>query len=77
MNLVTRLRAAFPHLPLIKLSLHGDPIVAATIRSAGAAGFVLKRCAAMDLIPAVTEVLAGGVYVSPSVQSAEQGQTKR
>ena len=67
MNLVTRLKGDFPRLPLIVLSVHDDPIVADEIRSAGAAGFVLKRSAAMELIPAVHEVLAGGVYVSPSV----------
>jgi DNA-binding NarL/FixJ family response regulator len=36
--------------------------------SAGVAGFVLKRAAATDLIPAVKEVLRGGIYVCPALQ---------
>jgi len=32
-------------------------------------GFVLKRSAATDLIPAIQEVLSGRVYVSPGVQA--------
>ena len=31
------------------------------------AGFVLKRAAATDLIPAVKEVLQGGTYVCPAL----------
>jgi DNA-binding NarL/FixJ family response regulator len=77
MNLATRLKSDYPDLPLIVLSVHDDPLVAAAIRSAGAAGFVLKRSAALDLLPAVRQVMAGGVYVSPSVQSTEPGPTKR
>lgn len=73
MNLVKRLKDEFPELPLIVLCVHDDPVVAAEIRSAGAAGFVLKRSAAMDLIPAVHEVLAGGVYVSASVRWPSRG----
>jgi DNA-binding NarL/FixJ family response regulator len=36
---------------------------------AGANGFVLKRSAANDMIPAVWEVLQGRTYVSPSVEA--------
>src|SRR5262249_21113208 len=36
--------------------------------SAGVAGFVLKRSAATDLVPAVKEVLGGGTYVCPALQ---------
>jgi DNA-binding NarL/FixJ family response regulator len=71
LNLVTRLKSDFPGLPLIVLSVDDDPVGAAAVRSAGGAGFVLKRSAATDLIPAVHEVLAGGSFVSPSVKSAE------
>ena len=72
MNLVIRLRERFPLLPVIVLSVHDDPVVVVAIRSAGAAGFVLKRSAAMELIPAVQEVLAGGVYCSPAVRYENQ-----
>jgi DNA-binding NarL/FixJ family response regulator len=43
----------------------------------GIAGFVLKRAVAMDMIPAVAEVLRGGVYVSPSLQTPPPGSVKQ
>ena len=67
-NIARQLMEHFPGLRLIALSVHDEPTVAARIRSAGVAGFVLKRTAATDLIPAVEAVLAGGAFVSPSVR---------
>jgi DNA-binding NarL/FixJ family response regulator len=66
-NIARRLVERYPALRLIILSVHDEPSVASQIRNAGAAGFVLKRAAATDLVPAVREVLGGGVYVSPAV----------
>jgi DNA-binding NarL/FixJ family response regulator len=56
-----------PHLRLIVLSAHDGGTVATLIRNTGAAGFVLKRTTATDLLPAIQEVLRGGPYVSPSL----------
>ena len=69
MNLARRLKHHDPELRFIILSVHDDPIVVAEVRSAGAAGFVLKRSAGSDLLPAVREVMAGGMYVSPAVRA--------
>src|SRR4051794_5649520 len=66
-NIARQLMARFPGLRLIALSVHDEPTVAAQIRDAGVAGFVLKRTAATDLIPAVEAVLGGGSFVSPAV----------
>jgi DNA-binding NarL/FixJ family response regulator len=54
-------------LRLIVLSVHDGPTTVGPIQSAGVAGFVLKRSAATDLIPAVREVLRGGTYVCPAL----------
>ncbi len=70
-NIVRQLMARFPRLCLIALSVHDEPVVAAQMRDAGVAGFVLKRTAAMDLIPAVEAVLGGGSFVSPAVSELE------
>jgi DNA-binding NarL/FixJ family response regulator len=67
-NLARRLKRHFPDLRLIVLSVHDDPIVVAEVRSAGALGFVLKRSVGSELLPAVREVMAGGMYVSPAVK---------
>jgi DNA-binding NarL/FixJ family response regulator len=55
-------------LRVIVLSVHDEPTVVRQMLSAGVSGFVLKRSAATDLIPAVKEVLRGQVYVSAAVQ---------
>jgi DNA-binding NarL/FixJ family response regulator len=67
-DIVRRLMGRYPGLRLIVLSVHDEPTVVCQMLSAGVAGFVLKRTAATDLIPAVKEVLRGQVYVSAAVQ---------
>jgi len=67
-NVARRLMGRHPDRRLIVLSVHDEPTVVAQMLSAGVAGFVLKRSAATDLIPAVKEVLGGGTYVCPALQ---------
>jgi DNA-binding NarL/FixJ family response regulator len=62
-NIARRLIGRHPDLRLIVLSVHDEPTVVSQMLSAGVAGFVLKRAAATDLIPAVKEVLGGGTYI--------------
>jgi DNA-binding NarL/FixJ family response regulator len=67
-NIARRLMGSRPCLRLIVMSVHDEPTVAAQMKNAGVSGFVLKRTAATDLVPAVHEVLRGGVYTSAAVQ---------
>jgi DNA-binding NarL/FixJ family response regulator len=53
---------------IIALSIHDEAATARQSLAAGAMGFVLKRSAATDLIPAVHEVFHGHTYTSPGVQ---------
>jgi DNA-binding NarL/FixJ family response regulator len=69
-NIVRQLMGRFPRLRLIALSVHDEPSIAAEMREAGVAGFVLKRTAAADLIPAVEAVLGGGSFISPAVSES-------
>ena len=66
-DVARQLMGRFPGLRLIALSVHDEPTVAARMRDAAVAGFVLKRTAAADLVPAVKAVLGGGSFVSPGV----------
>ncbi len=54
-------------LKAIILSVHDEPSVAMECLAAGAKGFVLKRTASTDLLPAVKAVLGGGTYISFAV----------
>lgn len=64
-NIARHMKKLFPDLKLIVLSLHDELTVLREVMAAGAEGFVLKRSAATDLIPAVHAVVAGRHYVSP------------
>lgn len=63
-NIVRRLHKAFPDIRLIILSVHDEVAAISECIEAGAAGFVLKRTAVDDLVPAIQAVLRGDGYVS-------------
>jgi DNA-binding NarL/FixJ family response regulator len=67
-NIARRLLVRHPALRLVVLSVHDEPTVVGQMLSAGVAGFVLKRAAAKDLVPAVQEVLRGGTFVCQGLQ---------
>ena len=70
-NVLRHLRLKAPSHPakVIVLSIHDEAEAVREAFAAGAMGFVLKRAAARDLIPAVSEVLRDRRYVSPGVQA--------
>lgn len=67
-NIARRIMKHNPETKIIILSVHDEQTAVEDCLSAGATGFVLKRTASNDLIPAVWEVLKGRTYVSPSVE---------
>lgn len=66
-NVARRLKRSSPDLRFIVVSVHDESTVVREIMDAGASGYVLKRTAAIDLIPAVHAVRQGARYVSPSL----------
>jgi len=58
-------------LPLVKLvylTMYTDPELALEAFDRGAAGYLLKTCAASELVTAVRDVLKGKSYLSPSLK---------
>ncbi|MFQ5960680.1 MAG: response regulator transcription factor [Candidatus Methylomirabilales bacterium] len=76
-NVARRLKTRYPELKLIILSVHDEPTVVKETLATGALGFVLKRSAATDLIPAVEEVRQGRTYVSPATKPPSTPQEPR
>ena len=74
-NVARLLHRLNPELRFIVLSVHDEKTVVDECLSAGASGFVLKRTAVTDLIPAVEAVLKGGTYVSPSIEQDNNNET--
>ena len=64
-NVVRTLCSRYPALRVVVLSVHDERIAVSQALGAGAAAFVLKRTAVVDLTAAVDAVLRGAAYVSP------------
>ncbi|MBK9305509.1 MAG: response regulator transcription factor [Nitrospira sp.] len=60
-----QLRRLVPASKLLFLSMHGDATYVTEAFRAGAAGYVLKRSTATELLQAIRAVLRGQLYVSP------------
>jgi len=60
-----RLRRLLPETRIVFLTMHDDPAYVTEAFRAGAAGYVLKRSAASELVHAVHEVMNGRSYVTP------------
>lgn len=57
-----------PRIKLVYLTMNTDPEVALEAFARGAAGYLLKTCAASELVTAVREVLRGKTYLSRSLK---------
>jgi len=62
-----RLRAKYPEVKVVLLSVHGDPPFIQSAISLGADGYVLKDGRAAEVITAIRAVIKGGSYFSPVV----------
>lgn len=69
LDLVKDLRAFLPKMPVLVLSMHDETIYAERTLRAGARGYVMKQEATENIIAAVRRLLAGGFYVSESMNA--------
>jgi DNA-binding NarL/FixJ family response regulator len=65
-----RLKAAMPEVKVIALTAREERSYIELIMSAGASGYVLKRSASDDLVRAIRAIVAGGVYLDPSMAAS-------
>ncbi len=64
-NIAQELKKNFPKIKVIILSMYDEKSVVDDMMASGIEGFVLKRRAVIDLIPAIREVRRGLKYISP------------
>jgi two-component system invasion response regulator UvrY len=69
-DLLRELRVSNPRLPILVLSMYAENDYARRVLKAGAAGYLSKDAAPVDLTNAARKILRGGRYVSPAL--AEQ-----
>lgn len=60
-------RAQYPDVQVLALTMHEDETYVFQLLRAGAAGYVLKRAAAQDLVQAVRAAARGEAFLYPSV----------
>jgi DNA-binding NarL/FixJ family response regulator len=59
---------AYPDMPILLLTSHGDRHLVRQALNAGIRGYVLKLSAADELIPAVHGALRGETWISPALR---------
>ena len=69
-DLIKRIVAAHPKVPVLVLTMHADPHIARRALEAGALGYLTKDASPELLVDAVHHVLAGRSYVDPSLSGA-------
>jgi DNA-binding NarL/FixJ family response regulator len=68
-----RLRRECPQVKVLALTVHEDRGYIRQLLAAGAAGYVLKRAAAEELVHAIRVVASGGTYLDPAVATKVVG----
>ena len=66
-ELIKNIRAEFPRLPILVLSMHDESLYAVRALRAGADGYVMKHEAMANVIQAIREVFDGRPYLSPAM----------
>jgi DNA-binding NarL/FixJ family response regulator len=68
-ELIKNLRAEFPKLPILVLSMHDESLYALRALRAGAQGYVMKQEALEKVIGAIRDVFAGRPYLSSDMSA--------
>ena len=66
-DLIARVKAHQPDLPILVFSMHNEPLVATRMLRAGASGYITKDCEPDILLAAVRKVAAHGKYIDPGI----------
>jgi DNA-binding NarL/FixJ family response regulator len=72
-EVTAKLREANPGRKVVALTVHEDRGYLRLMLEAGAAGYVLKRSAADDLVRAIKAVADGGTYIDPALAGTVVG----
>jgi DNA-binding NarL/FixJ family response regulator len=67
-----QLRRDQPSIPIVFLTIREDPAFVAEAQKLGVSGYVVKRSAASDLMPAMRTVLLGGSFISADLRNSDR-----
>ena len=74
LDLLKDIKALWPQLPVLMLSMHDEMLYAERMLRAGARGYVSKQASADCILKAIRRVLSGQIYVSEEVSGRILGQ---
>ncbi len=66
LDLIKDIRARWPSLPMLVVSMHEESFYAEQALRAGARGYITKQQATHDILTAIRTVLRGELYLNPS-----------
>jgi DNA-binding NarL/FixJ family response regulator len=66
-DLIAEIKVHHGNLPILVLSMHNEPQVAARMLKAGASGYITKDCEPEVLLDAIRTVAAHGNYIDPVI----------
>lgn len=69
LELIKQVRARWPTLPILVLSMHNEELFAERVLRAGARGYIMKQEATRSVLTAIRKVLGGDVYLSAELQA--------
>jgi DNA-binding NarL/FixJ family response regulator len=69
LELIKDIRAGWPKLAVLVVSMHDESLYAERVIRAGARGYITKQEATRNILVAVRRVLAGGIYLNESAAS--------
>lgn len=67
LSLIGQIKAKYPKIPVLILSMHNELTYALRSIQAGARGYLMKKCASREIIIALHKILNNGIYVSEAV----------
>lgn len=67
LELIRNIKAQFPALPILVVSVHDETVYAEIAFRAGALGYLMKQEALEKIVTAIRRVLTGSVYVSDAL----------
>jgi len=69
MEATRQITREFGNVKIVALSMHSDSLFVTEMLKSGALGYLLKDCAFEELALAIRTVVAGKIYLSPSISS--------
>jgi len=74
LDLVRDIKARYPEVAVLVLTMHDEALYAERALRAGARGYIMKREAAQSVVGALRRVLGGAIYVSEQLTGSMLGQ---